>query len=135
MENNRGEDQLRQDLASLTAPEDSALVHPADNYSLKVSASFFPLAFFFFFCKPTIDINGALYQCSWGTHCFSLSPGNYNVTVYFPYIHLPKCGLNSVAIELLPGSRKHVTFYMWPWMFARGSMSVYDEINSELPNG
>jgi len=91
---------------------------------IRVTLRFFPLAFLLLFCTPVVVINGVTYRLSWGTHYFDLTPGQYHVKIFFPYLFLPECGANSVAFELHQGVVRTVSFYMWPWVFAKGSMSV-----------
>ena len=91
---------------------------------MTISLGFFPLGFFLFFCTPVVDINGRATKYSWGTHTFSLRPGRYKVGVYFRYLWMKKCGSNWVEFDLADGESKNVSYYMWPWMFARGKMSV-----------
>ncbi|MFO0906474.1 MAG: hypothetical protein U0939_25950 [Pirellulales bacterium] len=89
------------------------------------SLSFFPLAIFFYFCTPVVVINGVAVRLSWGNHRFLFHPGDYAVEVYFPYLFFPKCGANMMFLRLDPGAARYVSFYMWPWVFTKGQMSVH----------
>lgn len=91
---------------------------------IEVRLSFFPLAWFLFFCTPQVEINGAAQRRSWGTHFFPLNPGNHRVRVYFRYLFMAECGANSIDIQVSGGNVTRVKYYMWPWMFAPGSLSV-----------
>ena len=94
------------------------------NTSVEVNLSFFPLAFFLFACTPVVEINGEKHKRNWGNHKFELVPGSYTIKIYFPYILMPKCGANEVTFVLQNGDRKKISYYMWPWMFAKGSISI-----------
>jgi hypothetical protein len=91
---------------------------------IEVKAGFFPLAFLLFMCTPRIEIDGKVYKKSWGTHFFEVPPGQHRVTVYFGYIFKPRCGENAVSVNVVGGTVAHVSFYMPPWMLAKGSMKV-----------
>lgn len=91
---------------------------------IEVKAGFSPLAFLFFMCTPRIEIDGQAHKKSWGTHFFEVPPGNHKVTVYFGYLFKPRCGENSVSVNVAADRVAHVRFYMPPWMFAKGSMKV-----------
>jgi hypothetical protein len=94
---------------------------------VEVKAGFFPLAFLLLLCRPHVVIDGGPPQRrSWGTHFFPLAPGRHLVKVYFPYLFKPECGANQREIDVPEGCVVPVRFYMWPWMFAPGSMKVLD---------
>jgi len=92
--------------------------------TLEVTAGFFPLAFFLFAFSPQIEIDGQAHRKTWGTHTFQVPPGKHTVTVYFEYLLMPRCGENTVSITVQEGQTCRVRFYMPPWMFAKGSMTV-----------
>ena len=57
-------------------------------------------------------------------HYFELTPGQHKIKIYFPYIGMSECGANEVTIDIQEGIKRRVSYYMWPWMFAKGSISV-----------
>ena len=89
---------------------------------VEVKLSFFPLAFFLFFCTPTVVVDGKSHKLGWGTHFIGLSPGQYTIKVFFGYMFMPECGANSIDVSILDGSINRIKFYMWPWMLAKGSL-------------
>ncbi|MCA8990796.1 MAG: hypothetical protein KDA88_02400 [Planctomycetaceae bacterium] len=95
-----------------------------DETGVEIKLWFFPLAFFLFACTPRIQIDGKTYKRYWGTHFFDLAPGRHKVTIYFPYIFMPRCGENSVTIELEHDEVVCVSYFMPPWVFAKGFLSV-----------
>jgi hypothetical protein len=96
----------------------------ANKTGVEVQTSFFPLAFFFFFCTPRIEIDGQIYKKYWGSHFFELPLGSHKITIYFPYLGSPRCGENSVVIDVAGGTVKRVRFFMPPWMFSKGWIKV-----------
>jgi hypothetical protein len=91
---------------------------------IEVKLSFFPLAFLLLFCTPRVEINGQAHTCPWGTHFFALPPGAHRIAIYFPYITSSRCGENSVTVNLPENHVRRVNYFMWPWVFAPGSISV-----------
>ncbi len=91
---------------------------------IEVKAGFFPLAFLLFFCSPRIEIDGTVHKRSWGRHFFEVSPGRHQVTVYFRYLFMSRCGKNSISVNVAAGTVTHIRYYMPPWMFAKGSLKV-----------
>lgn len=71
-------------------------------------------------CAPRIEIDGQVHKKSWGPHFFEAPPGNHKVTVYFGYLFKPRCGENSVSVNVAAGKVAHVRFHMPPWMFGNG---------------
>ena len=89
---------------------------------VEVNAGFFPLAFFLFFCRPRIEIDGQVHKKSWGTHFFPLAAGRHTVKVYFGYFFMSHCGGNAIDIKVEEGSTTRIKYYMPPWMLAKGSL-------------
>ena len=92
--------------------------------TIEFSLGFFPLGWFLFFCTPVVVVNGIPARQNWGTHRFEMPPGTYEAKIFVPYLFWPECAANSVNFELRPGEHRRVSFYMWPWVYAKGSMSV-----------
>lgn len=91
---------------------------------VEVRVRFFPLAFFLFFCTPRIEIDGVAHKKYWGTHFFELAPGSHTICIYFRYIFMSACGRNSISVNVEPGKVTQVSYYMPPWMLAKGSIRV-----------
>ena len=87
-----------------------------------VDLSFFPLAFFFYFCEPVIVIDKQRRQASWGMNAFNLPPGNHTIRTYIPYLFWKRCGDNSMHVTIGCGEVWRVSYWMPPWVFAKGSM-------------
>ena len=91
---------------------------------VEVKLSFFPLAFLLLACTPRVEIDGQANKKYWGTHFFPLSAGPHKIRVFFPYIGMPECGANSIDIVVPPGGTVRVGYFMWPWMFAKGTLAL-----------
>lgn len=97
---------------------------PMQRTGIEVVTSFFPLAFLLLFCTPVVVINGQATRQGWTTRFYDLPPGQYHVSIFFNYMGMSQCGKADTAVTLGPGEWRRVSFYMWPWMFAPGSISV-----------
>jgi hypothetical protein len=91
---------------------------------LEIKLGFFPLAFFLFLCTPVVEIDGEKSQKSWGSHDFKITPGQHKIKIYFPYMWMSECGANEVTIDIQEGLKRKVSYYMWPFVFAKGSIHI-----------
>ncbi len=91
---------------------------------IDVKTDFFPLAWFLFACTPVVEINGQKHSKKWGTHFFELAPGDYTLKIYFPYMMQPQCGANQLQVTVSEGTTTKISYYMPPWMLAKGSMKI-----------
>ena len=103
---------------------EAEVVGGSEGSHIEFSLRFFPLAFFFFFCTPVVVVNGKPANLSWGKHTFDFPPGTCNIKIFVPYMFWPECGANIVTFDLRPGEHRQVSFFMWPWVFAKGSINV-----------
>ena len=91
--------------------------------AVEVTVTHNRLAFFYEAFVPTITINGTKERKPWGTHQFSLPPGDYEVAVSYPWI-LKERGKNSVRFSLAAGETKRVRYCARLIRFLPGSISV-----------
>jgi hypothetical protein len=91
---------------------------------LVVRASYPPLAFLYGLCTPTITINDQPQSRPWGVHPFDVPPGNYEVSVSYPWIFMPECGKNTVRLTLQQGETKTVSYTASYIRYLPGSISV-----------
>lgn len=89
---------------------------------IQIATSFFPLSVFLYFCTPTIVIDGVACQRPWGVHYFQLAPGPHHVMIFFRYLFMEKCGVNSINVMVEPGRVNRIVFEMPPWVFSQGAM-------------
>jgi hypothetical protein len=81
------------------------------------------LAIFYKAFTPTVAINNKKERKTWGTHSFSVPPGDYEVAVSYPWI-VSECGKNSVRFSLVPGETKRVHYCARLIRFIPGAISV-----------
>jgi hypothetical protein len=120
--------------AEASAPQEGARVSaeagaPADGAGrgaggLELRTGFMPLAFFLYFCKPVIRIDGVENPRRWGTSLFELPAGTHRVAVFVPYLFLPHCGLAETSVDIAPGSLKRLSFFMPPVVTAKGTLKT-----------
>ena len=91
---------------------------------LEVTLAHHPLAVFYGLFTPTIVINGIRERRPWGTHQFKLDPGEYEVTVSYPWIFSPECGKNTIRVRLLPGAVTRVRYRAGFIRYLPGSIAV-----------
>ena len=88
-----------------------------------VKARFLPLMVLLFFVKPRIEIDGQAHKRSWGTHRFKVTPGCHQISVYFPYFFLPRCGENLIVINLTVNETAYIDYHLKiPLIFVKGSI-------------
>jgi hypothetical protein len=83
---------------------------PSPQSSIEVTVTHSPVAFIYRFFTPTIQINGTKERRPWGVHRFSLSPGDYEISVSYPWLFSPECGKNSVCVRLEAGQARKVNY-------------------------
>jgi hypothetical protein len=88
---------------------------------IEAKVRFFPLAWFLFFCSPRIEIDGIVHEKTWGTHFFPVTPGKHTIKIWFMYFSSPR-GTNSIDVQVVDGHVSRISYYMPPWMFAKGSL-------------
>jgi hypothetical protein len=91
---------------------------------LEVVVGHTPLGFIYEFFTPTITINGQANKRSWGTSSFDLPPGDYEVSVSYPWLFAPECGKNTVSFTLHPGETKRVSYRAGLIRYLPGKISV-----------
>ena len=98
----------------------------AQSTGLNIKLGFFPLAFFLYACRPRVEINGQVHVTAWGQQHFSLPPGRHELRVYFVYLWWRRCGENRLPLQLAPGQKARVRYFMWPWVFMPGNLTNED---------
>lgn len=91
---------------------------------VEVKLSFFFGAFLLLLCTPKVEIDGTVHKKYWGTHFFPTTPGKHSVKVYFRYLVMSHCGANSIDLTVADGSVVRIKYFMWPWIFAKGSLKI-----------
>ncbi len=91
---------------------------------IKIELKHFPGAFFLWFCCPRLEVAGDTYEKPWGTHFISLDPGKHELTVYFKYLGIPRCGESHIKFDLEEGEIKRVEFSMPPLLFLPANLTL-----------
>ena len=91
---------------------------------VEIKTDFFALGWFLYFVTPVIEIDGKPVKRKWGVSHFDLEPGIHQVKIYFPYFMMSECGANRIRIKVEEGKTKKVTYYMPPWMLAKGRIAI-----------
>ncbi len=78
--------------------------------AIEVTVALSPLAFLYRWTTPTIEINGRKEQLPWGQHRFPLPPGDYEISVSYPWLKWKGCGKNTVRCRLDVGQVRHVKY-------------------------
>lgn len=77
---------------------------------IEVTVTHSPLAFVYRLFTPTIEINEVKERKPWGVHTFPVPPGDYEVSVSYPWLFSPECGKNTVRVHLEPGDARKVKY-------------------------
>jgi hypothetical protein len=77
---------------------------------IEVTVTHSPLAFIYRLFTPTIEINGVKERKPWGEHVFTVPPGDYEVSVSYPWLLSPECGKNTVRVHLGVGEARKVRY-------------------------
>jgi hypothetical protein len=91
---------------------------------IAVQTGFFPMAWFLYFVSPIVELNGQINKRNWGTSFFDVTPGEYLVRIYFPYLGNSQCGVNQIQVKVEEGQTVKISYYMPPWMLAKGKISI-----------
>jgi len=83
---------------------------PSPQSCIEVTVTHSALAFIYHFFTPTVQINETKERTPWGVHLFALSPGDYEVSVSYPWLFSPECGKNSVRVRLEAGQTRKVKY-------------------------
>lgn len=85
-----------------------AAVSPQSRVELTVAHS--PLAFFYDYVTPTVEINGTKETADWGVYILSLSPGDYEISVSYPWFFFSECGKNTARFHLEANETRKVKY-------------------------
>jgi uncharacterized RDD family membrane protein YckC len=92
------------------------------NAEIKIRLRFFPLAYFLFFCTPTIEIDGVIHRRYWGTHVFPVAPGKRRIRIYIRYFFMSHCGDNAMDVFVHNGYTAVISFFMPLWVLGKGTI-------------
>jgi len=92
--------------------------------AIAVTAKFLPLAFFFYFVKPVIEINGHPVRAAWGRNVVPVPPGRYHVHVHTPYFLPSRVGNADVTVDVPPGQAVELEYRSPLIVFLQGALGA-----------
>jgi len=94
--------------------------HPGS--AIALTTRFWPLAFFFFFVKPYVTVDGHLVPANWGRLIVPVPPGQHHVHVHTPYFLPPRIGPADLAVTVAPGQTLELEYKSPLMNFSPGSL-------------
>ncbi|MGC4960922.1 hypothetical protein [Gordonia sp. DT101] len=92
---------------------------------IALTTEFFPLAWVFFFIKPSISVNGyELPRSPWGRTVVPMPPGQHHVHVHVPYLLPSRLGPADTVIPVHPNQVTEAEYKAPLWAFSRGSLGM-----------
>ncbi len=98
---------------------------PGPGAAIAVTAKFFPLAFFFFFVKPWISIDGYQVPATvWGRNVLPVAPGRHQVHVHTPYFLPPRVGPADATVDVASGQTVELEYRSPLVVFLQGALGT-----------
>jgi hypothetical protein len=97
---------------------------PQAGSAIALTTKFMPLAFFFFFVKPNISVDGYPVAAEWGRTVIPVQPGQHRVDVYTPYFLPPKVGPADTTVNVPTGQTVELEYRSPLIAFSKGSLGA-----------
>jgi hypothetical protein len=97
---------------------------PASGATLALNVKFLPLAFFFFFVKPNVTIDGYQVPAVWGRNTIPVAPGRHQLHVHTPYFLPSRVGPADTVIDLAPGQTLELEYRAPVVVFLNGALGA-----------
>jgi len=94
--------------------------HPGS--AIALTTKFMPLAFFLFFVKPYVALNGHVIPTNWGRLVIPVAPGQYHLYVHTPYLLPTKLGPAEMPVMVGPGQVVEMEYRSPLTTFSKGSL-------------
>ncbi len=91
---------------------------------LAIRPSFFILQWMLFLVSPRISVNGQVQTAKWGLDVYNMPPGDYEVTIWFPWLLMSRCGVATRRVQVAPGWATNLTYSAPFFIFMGGSMGM-----------
>lgn len=101
-----------------------AMMQQGQYGQLAIRPGFFILQWMLFLVSPRISVNGQVQKAKWGLNVYNMPPGDYEVTVWFPWFIMSRCGKATRRVQVAPGWATHVTYTAPFLLFMSGSMGM-----------
>jgi hypothetical protein len=108
----------------VSAPYPTPPAQPMPGATLAVTAKFFPMAFFFFFVKPAITIDGYPVPAVWGRNAIPVVPGRHQLHVHTPYFLPSRVGPADATVDLAPGQTVELEYRSPVVVFLNGALGA-----------
>jgi hypothetical protein len=108
----------------MNAPYPSQPGQPMPGATIAVTAKFFPMAFFFFFVKPAITVDGYPVPGVWGRNAIPVAPGRHQVHVHTPYFLPSRVGPADTTVDVAPGQTLEVEYRCPVVVFMNGAIGA-----------
>ena len=106
-------------------PQQPPAPQPGDGGSaIAVTTKFFPLAWFFYFIKPKIFVNGQLVAGAWGRNVIPVPPGQHQLSIHVPYFLPSEVGPAGMAVAVASGQIVELEYRAPVWAFSPGSLGI-----------
>ena len=104
---------------------------------IRLSTSYFWLAFLLAFFKPQVAIDGAQpVRVPWGDTIFPTAPGRHHVNVWFNYLFFGACGKAELMVDVPPAGLLPVRYKAPSWfVFSPGKLVVEDTASGSFASG
>jgi hypothetical protein len=91
--------------------------------AIAVTTKFMPLAFFFFFVKPNLGIDGQQPVAgTWGRNVYPVAPGQHHLHVHTPYFLPPRVGPADLVVDVQPGQTVELEYKSPLIVWSKGSL-------------
>jgi len=97
---------------------------PGGETAIAVTTKFFPLAWFFFFVKPKIFLNGQQVASTWGRTVIPVPPGQHQLNLHVPYFLPSEVGPAAMTVAVAPGQTVELEYRAPVWAFSPGSLGA-----------
>ncbi len=91
---------------------------------LAIRPSFFFLQWMLFLVSPRISVNGQVQQGKWGLNVYNMPPGDYEVSVWFPWFFFSQCCKGTRRVQVAAGWATNVTYSVPIFLFMSGTMGT-----------
>jgi hypothetical protein len=105
-------------------PPQQPAQQPPSGATIAVNAKFFPMAFFFFFVKPAITIDGYPVPAVWGRNAIPVAPGRHEVHVHTPYFLPSRVGPADTTVDVAPGQTLDLEYRSPVVVFMNGALGA-----------
>ncbi len=71
--------------------------------TIEIKTSYIWFSFLQALCCPVIEIDGEPHKRHWGSHSFSVSPGQHAIKAYHRWVFFPQAYASTICVRVLEG--------------------------------